>query len=597
MKLKDIKISVRLAVCFAVLIGVMCLITGVGMKSLSSISKSSALIVEDRYEKIALAVEIRDNVNGAARNLRNALLGRNLEEATRYLDRSAANSAKTTEALGKMEKILSTVRGRELFQAIQEARTAYNTPRDKLRELIKQQKKDEATELLFTQVIPAQDKYFQVLDQFVAFQKSLMEQSVAEGRDTTQSAIAMMLGLSAVAIALCVIAAWLVTRSITRPLNEAVSVASAVAAGDLTVQIGATSKDETGTLLAALKSMNDSLHRIVSEVRQGSDTINTASAEIASGNLDLSSRTEEQAGALEETASAMEELTSTVKQNADNARQANSLAATASEVAVQGGSVVGQVVQTMGEINDASRKIVDIISVIDGIAFQTNILALNAAVEAARAGEQGRGFAVVASEVRTLAQRSASAAKEIKALIDDSVSRVDNGSRLVEQAGATMTEVVASVRRVTDVVAEISAASNEQSDGIEQINHAITQMDQVTQQNAALVEEAAAAAQSLQEQSTRLSATVSVFKLSSHDTPRAAAPRKPAPAPAASRPAAAATVRTAPSKPAAVLASSAAPASAASTTPKALPAKPAAPASAKAGSKAMAADDGDWEQF
>ncbi|ADJ66004.1 HAMP domain-containing protein [Herbaspirillum seropedicae] len=597
MKLKDIKISVRLAVCFAVLIGVMCLITGVGMKSLSSISKSSALIVEDRYEKIALAVEIRDNVNGAARNLRNALLGRNLEEATRYLDRSAANSAKTTEALGKMEKILSTARGRELFQSIQEARSAYNTPRDKLRELIKQQKKEEAVELLFTQVIPAQDKYFQVLDQFVAFQKSLMEQSVTEGRDTTQSAIAMMLGLSAVAIALCVIAAWLVTRSITRPLNEAVSVASAVAAGDLTVQIGATSKDETGALLAALKSMNDSLHRIVSEVRQGSDTINTASAEIATGNLDLSSRTEEQAGALEETASAMEELTSTVKQNADNARQANSLAATASEVAVQGGSVVGQVVQTMGEINDASRKIVDIISVIDGIAFQTNILALNAAVEAARAGEQGRGFAVVASEVRTLAQRSASAAKEIKALIDDSVSRVDNGSRLVEQAGTTMTEVVASVRRVTDVVAEISAASNEQSDGIEQINHAITQMDQVTQQNAALVEEAAAAAQSLQEQSTRLSATVSVFKLSSHDTPHAAAPRKPAPAQAASRPAAAATVRTAPSKPAAVLASSASPASPASTTPKALPSKPAAPASAKAGSKAMAADDGDWEQF
>ncbi|MDR6398194.1 methyl-accepting chemotaxis protein [Herbaspirillum seropedicae] len=594
MKLKDIKISVRLAVCFAVLIGVMCLITGVGMKSLSSISKSSALIVEDRYEKIALAVEIRDNVNGAARNLRNALLGRNLEEATRYLDRSAANSAKTTEALGKMEKILSTARGRELFQSIQEARSAYNTPRDKLRELIKQQKKEEAVELLFTQVIPAQDKYFQVLDQFVAFQKSLMEQSVAEGRDTTQSAIAMMLGLSAVAIALCVIAAWLVTRSITRPLNEAVSVASAVAAGDLTVQIGATSKDETGALLAALKSMNDSLHRIVSEVRQGSDTINTASAEIATGNLDLSSRTEEQAGALEETASAMEELTSTVKQNADNARQANSLAATASEVAVQGGSVVGQVVQTMGEINDASRKIVDIISVIDGIAFQTNILALNAAVEAARAGEQGRGFAVVASEVRTLAQRSASAAKEIKALIDDSVSRVDNGSRLVEQAGTTMTEVVASVRRVTDVVAEISAASNEQSDGIEQINHAITQMDQVTQQNAALVEEAAAAAQSLQEQSTRLSATVSVFKLSSHDTPHAAAPRKPAPAQVASRPAAAATVRTAPSKPAAVLASSASPAS---TTPKALPSKPAAPASAKAGSKAMAADDADWEQF
>jgi methyl-accepting chemotaxis protein len=340
-----------------------------------------------------------------------------------------------------------------LFKAIQDARAAYSPSRDKLRELISQQKKEEATEVLFNEVIPKQDRYFEVLDNFVAFQKTLMQESVVEGQQTSDSAIALMLELSAVAILLCVLAAWWVTRSITRPLNEAVDVASAVAQGDLTIQIGETTRDETGKLLASLKAMNQNLHRIVSEVRTGSDTINTASSEIASGNLDLSSRTEEQAGALEETASAMEELTSTVKQNADNARQANSCHRL--EVAVQGGSVVGQVVQTMGEINEASRKIVDIISVIDGIAFQTNILALNAAVEAARAGEQGRGFAVVASEVRTLAQRSASAAKEIKALIDDSVSRVDSGSRLVEQAGATMSEVVASVRRVTDVVAEI----------------------------------------------------------------------------------------------------------------------------------------------
>jgi len=281
----------------------------------------------------------------------------------------------------------------------------------------------------------------------------------------------------------------------------------------------------------------------------------------------------------------MEELTSTVKQNADNARQANTLAATASEVAVQGGSVVGQVVQTMGEINDASRKIVDIISVIDGIAFQTNILALNAAVEAARAGEQGRGFAVVASEVRTLAQRSASAAKEIKALIDDSVTRVDNGSRLVEQAGSTMSEVVASVKRVTDVVGEISAASSEQSAGIEQINRAIAQMDEVTQQNAALVEEAAAAAQSLQEQSHRLSETVSIFRLDSQHAASATATayakpvRQPlAPKPAAHKPAA--------TPPAPVLAV------------PALPAKTAANAAiAKASSKAPPAGEGDWEQF
>ncbi|MCO4857760.1 methyl-accepting chemotaxis protein [Herbaspirillum sp. WGmk3] len=586
MNIKNIKISARLAACFGILVAVMCLIAGVGMQSLHSISKASRIVVEDRYVKIALVMEIRENVNSAARNLRNAMLGRNPEEAKRYLDRGAANSAKTTESMNQIEKLISTPRGKELFKAIQDARAAYSTSRDKLRELILQQKKEEATEVLFNEVIPKQDRYFDVLNDFVAFQRTLMDESVAEGQQTSDSAIALMLELSAVAILLCVLAAWWVTRSITRPLNEAVDVASAVAQGDLTIQIGETTRDETGKLLASLKAMNQNLHRIVSEVRTGSDTINTASSEIASGNLDLSSRTEEQAGALEETASAMEELTSTVKQNADNARQANSLAATASEVAVQGGSVVGQVVQTMGEINEASRKIVDIISVIDGIAFQTNILALNAAVEAARAGEQGRGFAVVASEVRTLAQRSASAAKEIKALIDDSVSRVDNGSRLVEQAGATMSEVVASVRRVTDVVAEISAASNEQSDGIEQINHAIVQMDEVTQQNAALVEQAAAAAQSLQEQSGRLVETVSIFKLSSHETPRAQPARKPVPPKASSKPASAAPA--APAK-----AAGAAPAPA----PKALPAKPAAPASAKAGSKAMAADDGDWEQF
>jgi methyl-accepting chemotaxis protein len=305
---------------------------------------------------------------------------------------------------------------------------------------------------------------------------------------------------------------WLV-RSITRPLETAVRIANSVAAGDLTQQIDVESNDETGRLMHALKQMNASLVKIVAEVRSGTDSITTASSEIAAGNLDLSSRTEEQASSLEETASSMEELTSTVKQNADNARQANQLALTASQVAVKGGTVVGQVVATMGSINTSSRKIVDIISVIDGIAFQTNILALNAAVEAARAGEQGRGFAVVASEVRNLAQRSASAAKEIKELIDDSVGKVDEGSKLVGQAGATMNEMVESVKRVTDIMAEIMAASQEQSAGIEQVNQAIAQMDQVTQQNASLVEEAAAAAESMQDQARQLANTVGAFRL------------------------------------------------------------------------------------
>ena len=307
-------------------------------------------------------------------------------------------------------------------------------------------------------------------------------------------------------------ATWLI-RAIARPMHDAVQIARSVAAGDLTQRIHVDSTNETGQLLQALKDMNDSLLRTVGAVRRSTETITVASGEIASGNADLSSRTEAQAGSLEETASSMEELTSTVKQNADNARQANQLVVTASEIATRGGEVVNQVVTTMGSIKESSRKIVDIIGVIDGIAFQTNILALNAAVEAARAGEQGRGFAVVAAEVRNLAQRSAGAAKEIKALIGDSVGKVDSGSTLVDEAGTTMEEIVASVRRVADIMSEITAASQEQSDGIEQINQAITQMDEMTQQNAALVEQAAAAAQSMQDQSIELSRSVSTFRL------------------------------------------------------------------------------------
>jgi len=367
---------------------------------------------------------------------------------------------------------------------------------------------------------------------------------------------------------------WL-TRAISMPLNKSVLIARSVAAGDLTQKIEVRSGDETGQLLQALKHMNDSLIQTVGQVRRSTEMIGGASAEIASGNADLSSRTETQASSLEETASSMEELTSTVRQNAENARQANQLVVSASDFAVKGGQVVGQVVETMGSIKESSKKIVDIIGVIDGIAFQTNILALNAAVEAARAGEQGRGFAVVAAEVRNLAQRSAGAAKEIKGLIGDSVDKVDVGSKLVDEAGKTMSEIVTSVKHVADIMNEITAASQEQSSGIEEVNRAIGQMDEMTQQNAALVEQAAAAAASMQEQAVQLAQAVSVFKLEGDGqgtTAWTAAVAVPVAKPAAAR-------------------STAAPAALSAAGRKVVP-----PAAGRAVPAVLAGND-DWEEF
>jgi methyl-accepting chemotaxis protein len=424
-----------------------------------------------------------------------------------------ANRANVSKALETLNSLASQDQEKALLSKFNVARARFVDSYRKVNALLDAGNKDEALSLMNSETLPLLSEVQEPTNALAEQQEAAVATSSANLEHAIESAHILMIALGVVATLVGIVAAYVITRSITHPMNDAIRIARTIAAGELTSRIEVTNTNETGQLLQALKDMNDSLSKIVGEVRNGADTIVTASGELASGNLDLSSRTEEQAASLEETASSMEELTATVRQNADNTQQATTLASAASDMAQRGGEVVGRVVQTMHEISNSSTKVGEIITVIEGIAFQTNILALNAAVEAARAGEQGRGFAVVAGEVRTLAQRSATAAKEIKTLIGESALRVQAGSRLVEEAGGTINEIVHSVRRVTDIMGEISSASQEQRTGIEQVSQAVTQMDQVTQQNAALVEEASAAAQSMADQARALRDAVSVFKV------------------------------------------------------------------------------------
>jgi methyl-accepting chemotaxis protein len=517
MKIDNFKIGSRLIAAFGIVLLMLVAMAAVGVSRMAAIQTAMVDITKGNNVESGLASDMRTSVDDRMIALRNIVL---LDDATQMREQvervrvqaqgyaDAEKQLRTTFAAYGIQDDES-----KLLEDIQQQSALAQPLIDKIQALGLENNNAAATKVLMGDLRAVQRKWQASLGALIASEKKQNEEATVAADATYVFARNLMIVLSVAAVVFGVAIALAITRSITRPINRAVAIAQTVAAGDLTSHIEVHGKDETSMLLTALRSMNASLAQIVGQVRAGTDTISTASQEIAAGNLDLSSRTEEQASSLEETASSMEELTSTVKQNADNARQANSLAASASEVAGKGGAVIADVVGTMGAIQESSKKIVEIIGVIDGIAFQTNILALNAAVEAARAGEQGRGFAVVATEVRNLAHRSAAAAKEIKTLIGDSVAKVESGTQLVDQAGATMNEVVDSVRRVSDIISEITAASREQSLGIEQINQAIMQMDSVTQQNAALVEESAAAAESLQGQATQLAAVVGKFVL------------------------------------------------------------------------------------
>ncbi|WP_229496610.1 methyl-accepting chemotaxis protein [Massilia polaris] len=519
MNLSSMKVGTRLALGFALVLFFLVAVTIVGIFRMAQIQDRLDRVVSVNNVVSRLVIDMRNNVGDRISSLKVLTLMTDPADMEPEMNQIKARADKYAEAQKKLGDVFAregSAEEKALLVQIKESEALTQAAIGKASALWLGNDAESATRVLIKEIRPPQKKWMEGLDKLAALEEKMSAQAQADAESGFQNARNMMIILGLVAGAMGVLAAWFITRGLLKQLggepDYTAKIASSIAAGDLSIRID-TDQAAQGSLLMEVREMRNSLKGIVGQVRGGTETIGTASREIAAGNIDLSSRTEMQASALEKTASAMEELTSTVKQNADNAREANALAATASDVARKGGEVVAQVVDTMGSINTSANKIVDIIGVIDGIAFQTNILALNAAVEAARAGEQGRGFAVVASEVRNLAQRSAAAAKEIKTLIGDSVEKVERGSKLVGQAGVTMDEVVASVKRVTDIMSEIANASQEQSAGIEQVNLSIIEMDSMTQQNAALVEEAAAAAQSLQDQAGELARVVSIFKL------------------------------------------------------------------------------------
>jgi len=618
--LSNLSIGKRLTMSFVLVLSMLVVLAGLGLSQMSAIMGQFNQVNGDILPSIRAVGYMQDTAGAARRFQLRALGAEETADKGAALNEAKGEVAKFAKASESYAAIYSDDEDKKLHKVVVQHGEAFFAAIESSKPLVLSMKDGDEKKIAATASV-MKDTYIRFgeleksLEALSAHNMKLADNLAANAQRSFKTSTVLFVSITAAAIFFVVLLAWLLARSITAPLKEAVRVADQVAAGDLKSTFNVSSRDEVGQLMQSLQAMVGSLKSVIGEVKQASEQIATASSEIAQGNADLSSRTENQASSLQQTAASIEQLTSTVKQNADSARQANQLASAASMDASRGGEVVGQVVTTMSEIQDSSKRIADIISVIDGIAFQTNILALNAAVEAARAGEQGRGFAVVASEVRTLAQRSAQAAKEIKTLISTSVEKVDIGTRLVGDAGRSMNEIVSSVKRVTDIIAEISAATTEQSQGIEQVNVAVTQLDQMTQQNAALVEQSAAAASSLKDQAQNLNQSVSRFSVdSSSDSLRAsrstAPSHKTAPAakktafsgdsvePSAAKPAKLVARKPSPTAAAKPLAAVAAPSvrkTAGLPTPPVAAAKPAVTIAAAL--KKTAVSNDEWEEF